>query len=180
MIILITIIKIDLSILEAFMTKSAASMPLPGRGINLKSAKYWVIVASRDRVQRGVQGGFIQACHGKSSPLKRMRVGDWVLYYSPKREFENNEKCQAFTAIGKVTGNNIYSFDMGNSFIPYRRDVEFLNCIEVSILPLIPQLSFIRNKINWGYVFRSGFFEIQKDDFDLITNQMLLTQTRSI
>lgn len=86
-------------------------------------AKYWVIVASKDHVLLGVQAGFIQARHGKSSPLKRTRVGDWVLYYSPKLELRGNKKCQAFTAIGKVTGDTIYQFDMGNGFIPFRRDV---------------------------------------------------------
>ena len=46
--------------------------------------KYWIIVASKDHLQRGLAGGFIQANHGKAAPLKRMHVGDWVLFYSPK------------------------------------------------------------------------------------------------
>lgn len=157
------------------MSKPAAKVFLPTEDTNLESAKYWVTVASRDHVLIGVQAGFTQACHGKPSPLKRMRVGDWVLYYSPKFEFGRENKCQAFTAIGKVTGDMIYQFDMGNGFMPFRRNVEFLNCTEVSVLPLIPALTFIQNKTNWGYIFRFGFFEIQKDDFDLISSQMLPT-----
>jgi len=160
------------------MLKPTTRVPLPTEDTNLESAKYWVIVASKDHVQTGVQAGFTQACHGKSSPLQRMRVGDWVLYYSPKIKFGGNKKCQAFTAIGKVTGETIYPFDIGNGFIPFRRDVEFLNCTEVSIVPLIPALIFIKNKTNWGYVFRFGFFEIQKEDFDLVASQMLPIQRR--
>lgn len=158
------------------MKKPAARVILHTGDTNLESAKYWVIVASRDHVFIGVKAGFTQACHGKSSPLKRMRVGDWVLYYSPQLEFGCNKKYQAFTAIGKVTGDTIYPFDMGNGFIPFRRDVEFLNCTEVSILALIPKLTFIQSKKNWGYVFRFGFLELQKDDFDLISSQMLPKQ----
>ena len=157
------------------MTKSAARVILPTSYTNLESAKYWIIVVSKDHVLIGVQGGFAQACHGKSAPLKRLRVGDWVLYYSPKLEFRVNKKCQAFTAIGKVTGNTVYPFKMDNGFVPFRRDVEFLNCTEVSILPLISNLTFIQDKTNWGYIFRLGLFEIQKDDFYLISSQMLST-----
>ena len=58
--------------------------------------KFWIIVVSKDHVLMGVQGGFAQACHGKSSPLKRMSVGDWVLHYSPKLEFRVNKKVSSF------------------------------------------------------------------------------------
>lgn len=140
----------------------------------MSEAQYWVIVASKNHVMNGVRAGIAQANHGKAAPLKRMKVGDGVLYYSPKLEFEGNEKLQAFTAIGYVTGESVYLFDMGGGFIPYRRDVKYLECVDVPIQPLIPALTFVENKINWGYLFRFGFFEISKSDFDLIANQMLM------
>ena len=90
-----------------------------------------------------------------------------------REPFRVNKKCLAFTAIGKVTGKTVYPFKMDNGFIPFRRDVNFLTCTEVSILPLIPNLTFIQDKKNWGYIFRLGLFEIQKNDFDLISSQML-------
>ncbi|HQU55255.1 MAG TPA: EVE domain-containing protein, partial [Saprospiraceae bacterium] len=46
--------------------------------------KYWMIVASKDHVKQGIKQGIAQACHGKTSPLKRMRPGDGVIYYSGK------------------------------------------------------------------------------------------------
>jgi len=155
---------------------SRTKLLLPTADTNLESTKYWIIVVSKDHVLMGVQGNFAQACRGKASPLKRMKVGDWVVHYSPKLEFRVNKKCQAFTAIGKVTGDMVYPFKMDNGFIPFRRDVEFLTCTEVSILPLIPNLTFIQDKRNWGYIFRLGLFEIQKNDFDLISSQMLPRQ----
>jgi hypothetical protein len=139
----------------------------------MSEARYWIIVASKNHVLRGVQGGFAQANHGKSAPLKRMQVGDGVLYYSPKLEFEGNDKLQAFTALGQVTGEEVYPFDMGGGFIPHRRDVQYLPCHDLPIQPLVPALTFIQNKSSWGYVFRYGFFEIPKTDFDLIAGQML-------
>lgn len=140
----------------------------------MSEVRYWVIVASRDHVQNGVRAGIAQANHGKAAPLKRMQVGDGVLYYSPKNEFGGNEKLQAFTAIGRVTGDKIYQFDMGGGFVPFRRDVEYFECREVPIQPLIPALIFIQDKKSWGTMFRFGFFEIPKADFDLIASQMLL------
>jgi hypothetical protein len=71
-----------------------------------------------------------------------------VIYYSLKLEFGNGKKCQAFTAIGRNVGESVYAYDMGNSFIPFRRNVEFLVCSQVMITPLIPNLRFIKNKHN--------------------------------
>ncbi|WP_017652407.1 EVE domain-containing protein [Fortiea contorta] len=139
----------------------------------MENIKYWIVVASKNHVQNGVEGGFIQACHGKASPLNHIGVNDWVVYYSPKLEFGGEQKCQAFTAIGQVIGNEVYNYDMGNDFIPYRRDVQFWNCCEIPILRLIPYLNFIKNKRNWGYVFRFGFLEIAQNDFEIIAGQML-------
>jgi len=45
----------------------------------------------------------------------------------------------------------------------------------VSILPLVDQLSFIKNKKYWGYAFRYGHFEIPEVDFKLIADNMLTT-----
>lgn len=143
----------------------------------MNEARYWVIVASKNHVLRGVQAGVAQANHGKAAPLKRMQVADGILFYSPKVEFEGNEKLQAFTAIAHVVGEAVYQFDMGGGFIPYRRDVKYLPCNDLSIQPLVPTLTFIKNKSSWGYLFRYGFFEIPKVDFDLIASKMLKEKT---
>jgi hypothetical protein len=140
----------------------------------MSEARHWVIVASKDHVQNGVRWGIAQANHGKAAPLKRMQVGDGVLYYSPKVEFGGDEKLQAFTAIGEVMGESVYPFDMGGGFVPYRRDVKYKVCLEVPIQSLIPVLTFIKDKTSWGFMFRFGFFEIPKVDFDLIATQMFL------
>lgn len=63
------------------MIKSRTKLLLPTEDTNLESTKYWIIVVSKDHVIMGVQGNYAQACRGKSSPLKRMGVGDWILHY---------------------------------------------------------------------------------------------------
>lgn len=134
--------------------------------------KYWIGVASREHVMRGVSGGFAQVCHGKCGPLKKMNGGDWIIYYSPKLEFGKDAPCKKFTAIGQVQEGQPYEFQMAPDFIPWRRDVIFVPCKEVAIEPLLAKLSFIQNKQRWGFPFRRGCFEISKNDFLLIAQNM--------
>ncbi len=139
--------------------------------------KYWIIVASKDHLQHGLAGGFIQANHGKAAPLKRMHTGDWVIFYSPKLEFEKSDKLQCFTAICKIVDEDIYQHDMGGGFIPFRRNVQFLPAKDVSVLSLINELTFITDKTHWGAPFRFGTLQIPEQDFLLIANMMLEDQS---
>ena len=84
---------------------------------------YWIAVASAEHVRRGRSGGFMQVSHGKAAPLKRIKGGDRVVYYSPTVTLGGNDKLQAFTAIGTVKDVEPYRVDMGQGFKPYRRDV---------------------------------------------------------
>ncbi|MGF6848099.1 hypothetical protein QFZ51_003334 [Chitinophaga sp. W3I9] len=138
-----------------------------------RDTKYWIIVASKDHVKTGIAEGIAQTCHGKASPLKRMRKDDFIIYYSGKQTLGKPEACQEFTAIGKVMDDEIYEIRVSENFCPSRRKIEFLPGEDVSILPLIPRLDFIQNKKSWGYPFRFGFFEINRHDFELISSQML-------
>ena len=135
--------------------------------------RFWIGVASREHVQRGIAGGFCQLCHGKPGPLKRMSQGDWIVYYSPTERFGETSPCQRFTAIGEVLAGEVYLFPMAPGFVPHRRDVRFHNAKEVPIRPLLDQLSFIPDKRRWGYVFRYGHLEIPAEDFSRIANNML-------
>jgi predicted RNA-binding protein len=139
--------------------------------------KYWIILASKDHIQRGQAGGFIQANHGKAAPLKRMRAGDWVIFYSPKLEFDKPEKLQCFTAIVRVVGEEIYQQDMGGGFVPFRLKVQFLPSKDVSIRPLIEELTFIKDKTHWGAPFRFGTLQIPEEDFRLIAGKMVEDQS---
>lgn len=135
--------------------------------------KYWITVVSKDHISRGVAGGFIQANHGKQGPLTSMATGDWVIIYSPRQTMDGTEPLQAFTAIGKVAGDEIYQHKMSEDFIPYRRNVTYYQCEETPIVPLVNELSFMPNKKSWGYPFRFGYFEIKGHDFELIKQHMI-------
>jgi predicted RNA-binding protein len=130
--------------------------------------KYWIIVASEDHVMRGVSLGIAQAGHGKRSGLARLHKGDKMVYYSPKARFEGSEALHAFTAIGEIADDAAFQVEETPDFRPFRRKVHYIKTGKVRIEPLVPELTFIRNKKSWGYAFRFGLLEIPKDDFDRI------------
>jgi hypothetical protein len=134
--------------------------------------RYWVNTISREHVQRGIAGSFTQADHGKNTRLKRLAKGDRIVFYSPRTEFRGGEQLQAFTAIGEITDDEPYQVTMTPDFHPWRRRVAFSPCTEVPVQPLIADLTFIKNKTQWGFPFRRGLFEISEDDFRLIASAM--------
>jgi EVE domain len=136
--------------------------------------RYWVGVASKEHVARGVAGGFCQLGHGKSAPLKRMAAGDWIAYYSSKVSLDSGAPCQQFTALGQLVDDEVYAFEMAPGFVPYRRNVAFEQSAQsASILPMVAQLSFIKDPKRWGYPFRFGHFEMSRTDFEVIAQALL-------
>ena len=131
----------------------------------------WIAVASAEHVRRGRTQGFMQVSHGKEAPLKRIRAGDGVFYYSPTTVLGEKDGLQSFTAIGTVKEGEPYRADMG-SFKAYRRDVAWAKAEEAPIRPLLDQLSFTAAKANWGYQLRFGLFAISESDFRLIAKAM--------
>lgn len=135
--------------------------------------KFWIGVACKEHVKNGVKMGICQFCHGKSAPAKRLSQGDFVIYYSSKHRMEEPDLYQKFTAIGIVKDDLIYQVEMENGFKPFRRNIDYLETQHIDIKPLIPFLPFIKNKSSWGYVFRYGFLEIDRESFEIIARQML-------
>lgn len=135
-------------------------------------SKNWIAVACATHVQRGVGGGFMQVCHGKAAPLRRIAPGDRVAYYSPTVEFGGKERLQAFTAIGIVVGGDPYRCDMGGGFCPYRRDVSWVVAHPAPIKPLIESLALCAGKRNWGYQFRFGLLPVSDGDMAQIAGAM--------
>ena len=132
----------------------------------------WIAVASAEHVRIGRAQGFMQVCHGKQSPLRRLRTGDRVVYYSPSERFGVRLPLQAFTAIGEILDRPPYQVTMEGGFQPFRRDVQWSSAQEAPIAPLLPLLEFSAGRSNWGYQLRFGLFEISAHDMALIAAAM--------
>ena len=136
-------------------------------------AKNWIAVAAAEHARRGAEdGGFMQVCHGKGGPLRRVNPGDRVAYYAPTLTFRGKDKCQAFILLGVVQIGAPYRVAMSAGFQPFRRKVEWLSRQEAPIAPLLEQLDFTKGKRNWGYQLRFGLFAISDHDIDVIANAM--------
>ncbi len=134
-------------------------------------ARAWLAVASADHVRRGRSEGFMQVCHGKSAPLRRISAGDGVVYYSPSQRMGEKDGLQSFTAIGHVRADAVYQVDMAPGFSPFRRNVDWLEAVEQPIRPLLEWLDFTADK-NWGYALRFGLVELPVVDFDFLVHVM--------
>ncbi|MDM0105864.1 EVE domain-containing protein [Variovorax sp. J22R24] len=135
----------------------------------------WIAVASAEHARRGrdnPEGGFMQVGHGKPAPLKRIAEGDRVAYYAPATALGGRDKLQSFVSIGVVHGDEPYEADMGNGFVPWRRDVRYAVATEAPILPLIDRFDFVEDPKRWGYKFRFGLFEVNEHDIRLIAGAM--------
>ena len=134
--------------------------------------KYWINTLPKDHVMIGKKEGIVQADQGKPDPLKRLKAGDKILFYSPKTAAVNGSPLKAFTAAAKIIDEKIDRIQLSADFKPFRLAAEFEDCSEVPIEPLIARLQFIHNKKSWGYLFQFGLFEIGENDFFLIYSKM--------
>jgi len=132
----------------------------------------WIAVASAEPVRRGRAAGFMQVCHGKAAPLRRIQPHDRVACYSPTLEFRGSDRCQAFTAFGIVCDRQPYRGAAQGDFSPYRRDVTWLETRDASITPLLDALEFSAGRRNWGYQFRFGLFRVSEHDMGTIAKAM--------
>ncbi|SEH56021.1 EVE domain-containing protein [Mycolicibacterium rutilum] len=132
----------------------------------------WINTVSRDHVELAVRGRFTQANHGKAAMLRKMARGDWIAFYSPRVVYPDGEPLQAFTAIGRIADDEPYLDPIAPDVERWRRNVDFLDCVETPIRPLIEQLDFIEDKQRWGFKFRFGVFKVDDHDLEVIRSAM--------
>ena len=122
--------------------------------------RYWMNIVSRPLVEAGAAGGFTEAAEGQESRLRRLAPGDTVIFYSGSPD-------KRFTGIASVTDDEVVPVEKA-----WRRRVQFVECQEATVQPLIDDLQFITNKKSWGVAFRRGFFEIGEADYQRIAAAM--------
>ena len=135
-------------------------------------AQNWSAVASAEHVQRRRSEGFMQVCHGKATPLRRVKPGSRVVYYSPTQTFGGADRLQAFTALGIVRDVEAYQVDMGGGFRPFRRDIDWIATRPAPIKPLLDRLELTKGQRNWGQKFRFGLVAISAQDMGVIAEAM--------
>lgn len=158
--------------LQPLQTTLDLGLEAPGPAPAAARSGCWIAVASADHVARGRAEGFMQVCHGKPAPLRRLRPGDRVVYYSPTRTIGGREPVRAFTALGTVKAGEPFLFDMGGGFVPWRRAVDWSAADAAPIAPLLPLMAWTSGQRHWAYPLRFGLFAISRPDLHCIAQAM--------
>ena len=138
-------------------------------------ARFWVGVASREHVLAAVRGAFCQLNHGKEAPVRRLQMGDSIVFYSPRERMQGGKSLQAFTAAGRILDDVPYQVEQSKDFRPFRRKTEYFKSKDASIHPLLEELSFTKGRSNWGAALRMGIFQMKREDYLKIAIAMGIT-----
>jgi len=138
----------------------------------------WLGVVSQAHVRRGVGGGFAQVCHGKGPPLRRMKRGDWLIYYSPSVEL-GGASLRAFTALGQLEDDQVFSFDMGGGFVPFRRRVRYLHTREVRLDDVKQKLELCAAP-HWSMALRRGLLPLSQRDLLTLADAMGVAPLKAV
>jgi hypothetical protein len=135
---------------------------------------FWMGIASAQHARGGRDGGFAQLGHGKHDAVKSLRMGDWIVYYSPREGMGEGAAVQAFTTIGRITSQSPYRTEQAMGFHPYRVDVGYLkDATAAPIKPLLNALKLTRDRgANWGIAMRGPKRRLQRDDMRKIAKAM--------
>lgn len=147
----------------------------PPTATNAPPQGNWIAVASATHARRGCAepgAGYMQVCHGKVAPLRRVKPGDRVAYYAPTVTMGGSDKLQAFVSLGLVKPGEPYAFDMGGGFVPFRKGVDYVPAREAPIAALLDHFDFVQDRARWGYAFRFGLVAINDHDMRLIADAM--------
>ena len=128
-------------------------------------ARFWVGVASLEHVLASVRGTFCQLNHGKEAPVRRLQMGDSIVFYSPRERMQGGKSLQAFTAAGRILDDVPYQVEQSKDFRPFRRKTEHFKSKDASIHPLLEELSFTKGRSNWGAALRMGIFQMKREDY---------------
>ena len=138
----------------------------------MNERRYWIAVVPRDQVEIAVAQGFVQVNYGKAAPLARMQPGDGLACYSPRERFPDGPALQAFTGIGRVGDGDVFEVPPAEPSPVFRRSAAWLDATPAPIRPLLPELTFVRNKEHWGAAFRFGVVRVPREDFVAIASAM--------
>jgi len=142
-------------------------------------ARFWVGIASREHVLAAVRGAFCQLNHGKEAPVRRLQMGDSIVFYSPRERMKRGKSLQTFTAAGRILDEAPYQVEQSKDFRPFRRKTEYFKSKDASIHPLLEELSFTKGRNNWGDALRMGVFEMKREDYMKIAIAMGITFNES-
>jgi hypothetical protein len=88
---------------------------------------------------------------------------------------QGGESLQAFTAAGRIVDEVPYQVEQSKDFRPFRRKTKYFKSKDASIHSLLEELSFTKERSDWGAALRMGIFQIKREDYMTIAIAMGIT-----
>jgi len=138
---------------------------------------YWVFPITQDNLYVCLDNELVGVRSLNEKRVANWEIGDLILFYTSREKYHSYKRVKEFQSIVECVSHPFKSNqkiwpDFDGDVFPTRVRIRVINRKKCKIEPLIEELSFIKNKKNWGSAFMSGIRKIPKSDFKLIKNSM--------
>ena len=136
-------------------------------------AQRWIVTISEDNLQDTLKHNLIGLPERRRNLLKRVRLGDTVVFYVGKKRAGYGgprASVSQFGPVAEVTGEEFFSEapiwgSRGGDVFPSRLPISLVSEGRVNAADIIPHLSFVRDKGKWGLYFLTGVRELSEEDY---------------
>lgn len=131
----------------------------------------------KDNLEICLKNGLL-ACRGLTiRRMEKFRKNDLIIFYVSKDSLRSNQPVKQFDSAVRVIGeisetSSYFASQLSGGRFPVNIPVEVISTKKCSIMPMIEQLEFIKNKDNWGTAFLGGVRAISVHDYNLIVQSM--------
>jgi predicted RNA-binding protein len=140
----------------------------------------WLCISTRENDRISRQNNVWGVARKYINPISRVKIGDTLLMYT-MQEIANKEILPSsitaeYNVVSEVFEDVTPLFktpkNLGIERFPLRIKITLVEIFKEPILfkPLIPELSFIRNKKMWSGSIRTAMREIPEKDYQKISN----------
>ena len=140
----------------------------------------WLCISTQDNDKITRQKNIWGVARRYINPISRVKNGDTLLMYTVQR-YENKEIRPSLITAEYVVVSELFEEEKSlfippkseeNETYPLRIKIKPVNIFKIPILfkPLIPNLSFIKNKKMWSGSIRTAMREIPEEDYQKIIN----------
>lgn len=112
--------------------------------------------------------------------LNMTKIDDFLIFYDREEKIDNQIFPSRISGIFRAASmpfidkKKIFSPVLTEDVFPYRVKIDPIIIKEIEFKPLIPKLTFIKNKKNWwGHIQGRAMRTIPESDFELIKNTMM-------
>jgi len=138
---------------------------------------YWIFVTNEQNWKVVKEKNVWGLPRGRENSIKRVKKGDKAFIYLMQEKTKNKTVPTRIIGFFEVVSDPFTSSEriFKDRLYPNRVRLKPILVLEKNYLefkPLVPKLSFIKNKNYWSGYFRSGLVEISEKDYELLKSEL--------